>query len=318
MSTAITLHNQTQPNIIDAEIIQDTQITSVWGNIREAKQDDFKKYLFDITECSYERAIALWISEKSSTQTKRNYKRVIEKFKKWYPIDYTEITSLHIKNYKQWLQFIYTNNTTVSLYLNIIKSFFKFCTNNRFIFFNPTETTKNQKPQDITHQRILGDKEMRSLEDNSQGEINDLITFLRLTGSRISEALNLDCNQRVKILPNGKVRFYVMGKGKKLIKKYLPIAFWDKLSAKPFPFMNTKGGKLSYQVAYKDFKKVVANSNLSSHISFHWIRHFAATKYIEQTNDIKAASLWLGHSSTAITLDKYKEVNDTEGFVLEY
>jgi integrase/recombinase XerD len=100
----------------------------------------------------------------------------------------------------------------------------------------------------------------------------------------------------------------VIGKGNKERKVDIEKTLFDEIRA-TFPgktwLFQTRSGK-PYRTNYVSYEIIKAGRRiLGRRISAHSMRHSFATLTIREGASIKAVSEYLGHSSTAITMDMY-------------
>ena len=104
------------------------------------------------------------------------------------------------------------------------------------------------------------------------------------------------------------VEISVVGKGQKGRTVYLAKAdllrMQQTFKGKKYLFETIHGNRYDQVNVTKKIGKL-SESILGKHISAHTLRHSFATNMIRKTRKIQATSEYLGHSSTAITLDMY-------------
>ena len=74
-----------------------------------------------------------------------------------------------------------------------------------------------------------------------------------------------------------------------------------------FVFPSSIGTPWLWRTFYRDYKKVVSESDLSDQDTVHWhtLRHTAASQWIRRDVDIFTVSRRLGHASASFTMDVY-------------
>lgn len=77
-----------------------------------------------------------------------------------------------------------------------------------------------------------------------------------------------------------------------------------------FVFYSNNNTPLMKRNVYRAFEKLIAQSDITSPVTFHSIRHSFATRLLERGADIKTVSTLLGHHSIQITLDIYSHVSN--------
>ena len=133
-----------------------------------------------------------------------------------------------------------------------------------------------------------------------------MMEFLWLTGCRVSEMVTARvgaCNRS-----GDTVDISVIGKGNKERHVIIKSSFFDKLRdfyrGEEFLF-ETQTGKQYRRSYVSDQIHKLGRKVLRRSISAHSYRHSFATRKIRQTNNLKGVSVYMGHSSTAITANMY-------------
>lgn len=133
-----------------------------------------------------------------------------------------------------------------------------------------------------------------------------LFRFLLKTGARVSEALGIRLAD-VKASPDG-VEMPVMGKGGKMRTLRLCAPLYAEIRegfpGETFLFETREGKSLHRAYVFRRVSDAVKKA-CGKKFSPHGCRHTFATRAIEKTGKLKAVADYLGHSSTAITLDLY-------------
>jgi integrase/recombinase XerD len=132
-----------------------------------------------------------------------------------------------------------------------------------------------------------------------------LIEFLASTGCRISEALDIQLSHCQK---KRAVHIRITGKGNKERTVRIAPDLFERIRA-AYPGENylfeSKGGKKLFpQNVLKEFVRH-STRIIGRRITPHVLRHYFATQTIKRTGKITGTSRYLGHASTAITLDMY-------------
>lgn len=160
-----------------------------------------------------------------------------------------------------------------------------------------------------------------------------LLELLYASGTRVSEAVNLD----VEIAhwdPNAElIMITVIGKGNKerlvpigeyaraAIDDYIVRARPELLAHGPGThalFVNRRGGRLTRQSAWGIIQQAANRAQLSEHVSPHTLRHSFATHLLAGGADVRVVQELLGHASVAttqlytlVTQDTLREVYQT-------
>ena len=164
--------------------------------------------------------------------------------------------------------------------------------------------SKNERV--IRPESVLSEDEIERLINTADPKTSLIILFLSKTGCRISEALNItlvDIKERDEA-----AEISVIGKGAKgrtvFVSKSDLSAIRQTFIGKKYLFETIHGNRYDKVNVTKKIGKL-SEVVLDKHISAHTLRHSFATNMIRKTRKIQATSEYLGHSSTAITLDMY-------------
>ena len=164
--------------------------------------------------------------------------------------------------------------------------------------------SKNERV--IRPESVLSEDEIERLIKAADPKTSLIVLFLSKTGCRISEALNitlLDVKEK-----DDAFEISVVGKGQKGRTVYLSkddlLRMQQTFKGKKYLFETIHGNRYDKVNVTKKIGKL-SEAVLGRHISAHSLRHSFATNMIRKTRKIQATSEYLGHSSTAITLDMY-------------
>jgi integrase/recombinase XerD len=158
----------------------------------------------------------------------------------------------------------------------------------------------------VPEERIVTQEQFDRLVSGTSKRTSLFLWFLYNTGCRVAEM----CGARLDKCEDleDMVRLTITGKGKKErkvdIEKALLEAIRSTFQGETYLFQ-TQGGK-PYRTTYVSYEITKAGRRiLGRRISAHSMRHSFATLAIRDGASIKAVSKYLGHSSTAITMDMY-------------
>ena len=158
----------------------------------------------------------------------------------------------------------------------------------------------------VAEERIVTREQFDRLVSGTSKRTALFLWFLYNTGCRVAEM----CGARLDKCEDlgDMVRLTIIGKGNKERKVDIEKSLFDAIRA-VFPsdeyLFQTKGGK-PYRTTYVSYEIIKAGKRiLGRRISAHCMRHSFATLSIREGASIKAVSKYLGHSSTAITMDMY-------------
>ena len=161
-----------------------------------------------------------------------------------------------------------------------------------------------------------------------------LLELLYGTGSRISEAVDLDVDDvsRLLHLPSGAPTpgLRVLGKGRK--ERVVPLGSYARAALEgylvrarpglarrgpgtPALFLTARGGRLSRQSAWTILRTVAQRAGITADVSPHTLRHCFATHLLDGGADVRVVQELLGHASvtttqiyTLVTVDHLREV----------
>ena len=170
----------------------------------------------------------------------------------------------------------------------------------------------------IPKEKLITPEEFRRLVASPEmpDDIKLFVSFLFATGARISEVTQLRLSAVGEPNGNNRTPVRLMGKGRKQrtvrVKTELIQRINEYFKGKTWLF-ETKGQQYSRQRVtmriLRHSRKILGHS-----VTAHSFRHGFATRKIEETGKHKAVSVYLGHSSTAVTFDMYvdQELEDEE------
>lgn len=139
-----------------------------------------------------------------------------------------------------------------------------------------------------------------------------LVELLYGTGTRISEAVNLDIDdidfpgRTVTVIGKGNVqrRLPLGDVAARALEEYLVRgrpALATKGRGTPRVFMNQRGAPLSRQSAWDVIRRAAERADLTATVSPHTLRHSYATHLIERGADVRVVQELLGHASVTTT-----------------
>lgn len=269
----------------------------------------------------------LEVVKNASIHTLRNYRIDLEAFKTFLTAqakqipDIKEIDRRAIRNFLAHLTSSHKNKKTINRRLSTIRSFFKYCFENKIIAINPTELLETPKldkklPSSISYEEVLilfaapNVNTLLGLRDRT------IMELLYSSGLRISELTGL--NRQDIDLQSCLIKV----KGKRKKERLIPItpnaASWissylsyperylavDGHRAENDPdavFLNRLGERLTTRSIDRNFELYLKKSGLAGHTTPHTIRHTIATHWLENGMDLKTIQTLLGHSSLETT-----------------
>jgi len=269
-----------------------------------------------ITETIKNYLLELSGVKRVSEHTLTAYRRDLNQFVEF--LSDKNITELNRINERVIRLFIVSLNdsqivrSSISRKLSVLRSYFRFLTQNEFIEKSPLSTIKNPKvsrklPQIITLDSFL--KILKLLDEEDKDNRSDKLIFELLYGCalRVSEL----CNLNIGDIDLNRKSIRVFGKGNKT--RLVPIGdkslsvYNDYLSSRPDslksgPLIQTQSGKRIYpkyvsRLVNKYFSKVTDISKKSPHI----LRHSAATHMLDNGADLIGVKEILGHENLSTT-----------------
>lgn len=235
-----------------------------------------------------------------------------------------------IHTYYQFLRENGYSDVTISGRLAALSSFYKKAMGLNLLKANPVETFKaTLSPGRLKIQKGSRTSDLKSEEvDAVIRETDDdiaraMILFLKYSGARVSEMLELTLDDITKPDKDGISKITLHGKGEKdrdirlpfkLIKKVARLIGKDENTR--YLFHNGEGGHILRQTAHKYIRNAFLKV-LGLDVHPHELRHYFATQKVREGKDIKAISKWLGHESVQITLDYYVDTRLSDEDILE-
>ena len=193
--------------------------------------------------------------------------------------------------------------------LAIVKSFFRFCVEERGLAANPADRIKPPKKANVERQAYSPDviEQLRAAQPTMREQI--AVQLLGLLGLRKNELRLL----RVKDFDLGKGTFIIHGKGQKVVVADIAIASLkddlnlELLTREPdeyllYPRQRTTD-PMDPASLHRWFKKALKRAGLSESIKIHELRHSAADNLYRDTGNVILAQQLLRHESVATTQD---------------
>ncbi len=149
-----------------------------------------------------------------------------------------------------------------------------------------------------------------------------LIEFMYATGCRVSEALDLRCDQlhldqgvarvigkgsKQRVVPVGDLALAAMGAW--LERGRGPMCRGKRPQSLPWVFLSSRGQRLRRQSAWVRLRKHALAAGIDRPISPHKLRHSFATHLLEGGADLRSVQALLGHADISTT-QVYTHVSD--------
>ena len=226
-------------------------------------------------------------------------------------IDLRTITPLDIERFRASRLKRGNSKSTVNRYLQLLKKMFNLAIEEGYLEENVIKKVKLFSEKDNLKERILTEKEQRTLLKNSSDSLKPILLVALNTGMRRAEILGLTWSQidfetrRIKVekTKSGKVRHIPIEDD--LFKQILNLKNKDGQS--PFVFFNPET-KQPYQDMKTGFKRACRISGIEG-LRFHDLRHTFATRLVANGVDIETVRDLLGHHSIVIT-QRYTHSSD--------
>jgi len=254
-----------------------------------------------------------------ANNTLQSYKRDIEQYILYLNdinLNSIKITNkTTIINYLLHLQKKGRATSTISRNLASIRSFYHYLHANEIIENNPTlelESPKVEKklPQILSTQEVELLLEQPKCIDLKGYRDKAMLELLYATGIRVSELINLNCNDinyelsfikcsngiKERVIPIGSLAIkalqdYLLKARKNMLKNNQEVAL----------FININGKRLTRQGFWKIIKQYKNQAKISKDITPHTLRHSFAAHLLENGADLRSIQEMLGHSDISST-----------------
>jgi integrase/recombinase XerD len=227
-----------------------------------------------------------------------------------------EVGKLDVKAFLLSLKKQGLSAKTVARNIAVLRTFFKFLTQEEILEVNPAEEIESPKVAK-TLPDILSQKEVEQLLEQPDPQtllgVRDraMLELLYAAGMRVSELTRLPMNQ--VNLEGGYVLLY--GKGSKervvplgreaiqWVTQYLKTAREKLAKGKesPFLFISRWGREMSRQRFWKNLKAYGLKAGIRKRITPHLLRHSFASHLLERGADLRSVQMMLGHVDISTT-----------------
>ena len=171
------------------------------------------------------------------------------------------------------------------------------------------ELKKIDKPVKREHNLNITVDDVKKVIEQSREKISLIVLFLTNTGCRIQEMIDIEL-KNIEDFKEEYKKILITGKGNKERYIYLKTDIYKAITGvynteSVYLFHSKSGNKLDRSNIYKQVEKAF-NKIGKENVNPHKLRHlFCQYKINNEKQDIKAVSLYVGHSSVNITLDYY-------------
>lgn len=251
--------------------------------------------------------LQMWLDGKSEA-TKVAYRRVIGELSKFVEKPLSEINSNDLFRFKWSLAKLSENS--VRLYMNVIRSLFKFGSDEGYFATDHARRIKPPKAPSRLAERMLTEQEVAQIIASTRRVRDALfIRFLYATGMRVAEICSLKWRQFRCSTEGCSVCF--VGKGSKERTVYFSLALWEELQAideerapeDPI-FRSQKGGHIDPSQAWRIVRDSAQRAGVKGNVSPHWFRHSHASHALQRGASLVEVRDTLGHSHIGTT-DRY-------------
>ena len=249
----------------------------------------------------------------SSEGTIREYTKAIENCMAYVNKPESEIKPIDLELWQSSMSNL--SSASVAQRTSAVREYFKFLYRNEFISRNPAEMLETPQIKN-REQSALNGEQVRSMVNAATNERNKaIIMMLAQTGLRIHELANITLEQYESRSNNVLV---IRGKGDKdrlvgladetikLIDNYIAN---ERKDGCEYLFVGNKGNKMDGKNTSAMLKVCARKAGIENweelHISNHTMRRTFATMMSEADVPIEVISKAMGHSSVAITANRY-------------
>lgn len=266
---------------------------------------------------------AAWMS--LSEETKNAYQSDYDIFFKFIKKNIKEITASDIMKFIEHMEKNNFKNSTINRKIASLSKMFKVMKIAGEINENPVEILKqfrkiNRKTSkevkiSLTIEDIRTTTKITKKSSSGDKKMSILVRMLAQSGLRISEMIHIKRNDIIRFDDKNHL-IKILGKGKKersifISNKFLEEIFsvYPEKSDFPYLFYTLRGSTYDRRTLYNQIREFFWRK-IKKKCHPHLLRHFYATYKINtQKMDIKAVSLYLGHSSISTTLSAYVDTS---------
>lgn len=242
--------------------------------------------------------------------------RKLEDYLSVQKLELTEISSVHLRDFLQWISPYITTSSQARI-LSGIKAFFGFLQLEYDWKENPSELLETPRltrklPTVLSVEEIDQLIGAIDLSKPEGGRNKAMLEILYGCGLRVSELVNLKRSnlhldvEYIKVEGKGnKERLIPIGsQAIKYLKIYLDEIRPHTVARREYEdyvFLNRRGTSLSREMMYMVIKSLAEKTGLQKKIGPHTFRHSFATHLVEGGADLRAVQDMLGHESISTT-----------------
>ena len=248
--------------------------------------------------------VSVFLDEKrlsSSAGTIRQYDQILRSFERYTGKPAESVVRTDIIRYLNHLMFERTlSKATASNVLSVLKSFYKYMTDNGYCSMNPTRGINSIK-MDKKAPVYLTIGEMRELIDTAI-DVRDriVVRMLYATGVRVSELINI----RRSDIDFDRQTVMVFGKGAKERMVLIPSDMVNDLRH----YCDCEGLgesdrllELTPRTVQRNIKVLARRAGITKNVTPHKLRHSFATHMLQNGGNVVAIQKLLGHASLNTT-----------------
>ena len=262
--------------------------------------------------------IHIWLSTKTSSETRRAYTGEIARFLAFAGKPLAQVTLADLQVYAEGLARGGLKTASQNRALTTIKSLLSFGQETGYLPFNVGAAVKLRPSRDQLAQRILEESEVaRLIEAAPEGRDRVLLRLLYASGVRASELCGLKWRDALPRQEGGQIT--VFGKGGRTRTILLKPGVWQQLlsvkgsAAAEDPIFRSRrgGGHLDTSQVRRIVYAAARKAGLEKKVSPHWLRHAHASHALERAAPIHLVQATLGHASLSTT-GRYLHARPTE------
>lgn len=264
------------------------------------------------------KLIALWLSMKTSSHTRRAYAAEAADFLKFVRKPLAWVTLMDLQAWAGHLGQGSLKPASQNRALTAVKSLLSFAQETGYLPFNVGAAVKLQPDRDGLAQRILEESEVaRLIEAAPEGRNRVLLKLLYVSGVRVSEVCGLKWCDALARQEGGQIT--VFGKGGKTRTVLLKPKVWQQLlsikgeakAVDPVFRSRKGGGALDVSQVRRIVYAAAKKAGLEQKVSPHWMRHAHASHALDRSAPIHLVQATLGHASVSTT-GRYLHARPTE------
>lgn len=283
--------------------------------MKNASHHTIRSYCIDLN--SFQNFIHIFYEKKDPVAL--SYKNF--KIQESLSIDLSLISKQVIRRFLAKMHEDGLSTRTVMRRLSSLRSFFRFCSEKKWVETSPLEDIDSPKgekrlPVSLDYDQVQLLFQQPQVDSYLGLRDRVMMELFYSSGLRLSELVGLnkkDIDLKRKMMK-------IFGKGKKQrnipitntaagwVEKYLrhPMRDADTVIHKAerdtkAVFLNKWGNRITTRSVDRQFKKYLLQSGLSEDVTPHTIRHTIATHWLEKGMDLKTIQMLLGHETLATT-----------------